>query len=104
MTLLGLAGLLILVIVSIFLATMEAAFYLVKRRTLHRMVDEDSPELQKLNRYFEDPPSFLMPIHIGTYTAHVAMTVLVTVLLLDLLSHWACSWLWFEVAKAHESC
>jgi putative hemolysin len=89
MTMLGLFGILLLVLVSIFLATTEAAFYLVKRRTLHRMADEDSPELEKLGRYFEDPPAILMPIHIGTYTAHVAMTVLVTVLLLDLLNAWA---------------
>ena len=89
MTLLGLSAIFVSILVSITLATIEAAFYLVKRRNLHRMIDEDSPELEKLTRYFEDPPSILMPIHIGTYTAHVAMTVLLTVLLLDLLSHWA---------------
>ena len=89
MTLLGLLAILFSIAVSIALATMEAAFYLVKRRNLHKIADEDSPELAKLSHYFEDPPSMLMPIHIGTYTAHVAMTVLVTVLLLDLLSHWA---------------
>lgn len=89
MTLVWLSAILFAVVVSILLATTEAAFYLVKRRNLHRLVDEDSPELEKLTRYFEDPPSILMPIHIGTYTAHVAMTVLLTVLLLDLLSHWA---------------
>lgn len=89
MTLLALAAIFICVLVSIFLATTEAAFYLVKRRNLHRMVDEDAPEMEKLSRYFEDPPSILMPIHIGTYTAHVGMTVLLTVLLLDLLGHWA---------------
>ena len=89
MILLGLAAIFLLVVVSISLATIEAAFYLVKRRNLHKMADEDSPEMEKLSHYFEDPPSILMPIHIGTYTAHVAMTVLLTVLLLDLLSHWA---------------
>jgi putative hemolysin len=89
MTFLGLFGIFLLVLVSISLATIEAAFYLVKRRNLHKMADEDSPEMEKLSHYFEDPPSILMPIHIGTYTAHVAMTVLLTVLLLDLLSHWA---------------
>ena len=75
--------------VSISLATAEAAFYLVKRRTLLRIAEPDSPELERLTAYFEDPPSMLMPIHIGTYTAHVAMTVILTVMLLDLLSHWA---------------
>ncbi|HQZ18430.1 MAG TPA: hemolysin family protein [Vicinamibacteria bacterium] len=89
MTFLGLFGIFVLILISISLATIEAAFYLVKRRNLHTMADEDSPEMEKLSRYFEDPPSILMPIHIGTYTAHVAMTVLLTVLLLDLLNHWA---------------
>lgn len=89
MTMLGLVAILVSIVVSITLATIEAAFYLAKRRTLHRLLDEDSPQLEKLTRYFEDPPSILMPIHIGTYTAHVAMTVLVTVLLLDLLNAWA---------------
>lgn len=89
MSFLGLSAIAVLVVISIILGTTEAAFYLVKRRNLHRIIDEDSPELEKLSRYFEDPPSILMPIHIGTYTAHVAMTVLLTVLLLDLLSHWA---------------
>ena len=89
MTFLGLLGIFALVVVSITLATLEAAFYLVKRRTLHRLAEDGSPAMEKLSRYFEDPPSILMPIHIGTYTAHVAMTVLVTVLLLDLLHAWA---------------
>lgn len=89
MTFLALFAIFVSIIVSISLATIEAAFYLVKRRNLHKMADEDSPELEKLSHYFEDPPSILMPIHIGTYTAHVAMTVLLTVLLLDLLNHWA---------------
>jgi CBS domain containing-hemolysin-like protein len=30
-----------------------------------------------------------MPIHMGTYTAHVAMTVIITSLFLDFLAHWA---------------
>ncbi len=89
MTLLGLFAIFCSVIISMSLAIIEAAFYLVKRRNLHKMADEASPQMEKLARYFEDPPSILMPIHIGTYTAHVAMTVLLTVLLLDLLSHWA---------------
>ena len=89
MTLLGLFAIFLLIVVSISLATFEAAFYLVKRRNLHKIADEDSPEMEKLSHYFEDPPSILMPIHIGTYTAHVAMTALLTVLLLDLLNQWA---------------
>ena len=89
MTTLALLAMIGAIMMSISLAVVEAAFYLVKRRNLHKIADEDSPELEKLSRYFEDPPSILMPIHIGTYTAHVAMTVLLTGLLLDLLSHWA---------------
>ena len=43
-----------------------------------------------MNRYLEDPPTLLMPVHIGTYTAHVGMTVIITSLLLDRDSHdWA---------------
>jgi len=89
MTLLGLFAILLCVLVSISLATMEAAFHLVKRRNLHKVAEEGSPEMEKLSQYFEDPPAILMPIHIGTYTAHVAMTVLLTALLLDLLGRWA---------------
>ena len=89
MTMLGLVAIVLSIAISITLATMEAAFYLAKRRKLHRLLDEDSPQLEKLTRYFEDPPAILMPIHIGTYTAHVAMTVLLTILLLDLLHTWA---------------
>ena len=89
MTLLALLAIALCIVVSVLLATTEAAFYLVKRRSLHRLADDDSPVMVRLNAYFDDPPSILMPIHIGTYTAHVAMTVLVTVLLLDLLNHWA---------------
>src|SRR5262249_36492170 len=36
-----------------------------------------------------DPPSLLMPIHIGTYTLHVAITALITAMFLDRLQHWA---------------
>jgi putative hemolysin len=88
-TFLGLSALFFSILISVCLATMEAAFYLAKRRNLHRLADEDSPLLEKLSHYFEDPPSILMPIHIGTYTAHVAMTVLITIMLLDLLNRWA---------------
>ena len=30
-----------------------------------------------------------MPVHIGTYTAHVGMTIIITALFLDFLAHWA---------------
>jgi len=89
MTALAVLTILFAMMMSITLATLEAAFYLAKRRNLHEIAGGDSPQLEKLTRYFEDPPSMLMPVHIGTYTAHVAMTVLMTTLLLDLLNHWA---------------
>lgn len=87
MMFLWLAGLVFFATMSISLATMEAAFYQVRRRTLRGL--DDSPALEKLDAYLDDPPSLLMPVHIGTYTAHVAMTVVFAALLLDLLRHWA---------------
>jgi CBS domain containing-hemolysin-like protein len=89
MTALALFAIFGCIVISIGLAVFEAGFYLVKRRNLLKMADSDSPAMEKLSHYFEDPPSILMPIHIGTYTAHVAMTALLTALLLDLLKHWA---------------
>jgi CBS domain containing-hemolysin-like protein len=77
-----------LAVASIGLAAVEAAFYLVKRRRLSH-VSMQNPRAELVNRYLEDPPALLMPIHMGTYTAHVAMTVVITSLFLDLLSHWA---------------
>ena len=38
-----------------------------------------NPRAELVNRYLEDPPTLLMPVHMGTYTAHVAMTVVITV-------------------------
>jgi magnesium and cobalt exporter, CNNM family len=82
--------LLLMIAFSICLAAVEAAFYLLKRRRLsHVAVHNRRAEL--VNRYLEDPPTLLMPIHMGTYTAHVAMTVTITSLLLGLKDHhdWA---------------
>ena len=65
-----------LMALSITLAAVEAAFYLVKRRRLaHLALNNRRAEL--VNRYLEDPPALLMPVHIGTYTAHVAITLLI---------------------------
>ena len=78
----------VLVVVSILLAAVEAAFYLVKRRRLaHLAVTNRRAEL--VNRYLEDPPSLLMPVHIGTYTAHVGITVVVTAMFHEQLNQWA---------------
>jgi putative hemolysin len=80
--------LVLLAAVSIALAAVEAAFYLVRRRRLGHLTVQN-PRSELASRYLEDPPTLLMPVHIGTFTAHTAMTVLLTSLLLDPLSHWA---------------
>jgi CBS domain containing-hemolysin-like protein len=61
---------------------------LVKRRRLTHLALHN-PRAEMVNRYLDDPPALLMPVHMGTYTAHVAMTVLITSLFFDLLQHWA---------------
>lgn len=80
----------LMVAISLSLAAVEAAFYLLKRRRLSH-VAHNNRRAELVNRYLEDPPTLLMPVHIGTYTAHVAMTVTVTSLLLGLMDHhdWA---------------
>jgi putative hemolysin len=77
--------LLLLAAISIFLASVEAAFYLVKGRSLH---GADS-RVALVNSYLEDPPTLLMPVHMGAFTAHAGMTVVITALFLDHLSAWA---------------
>jgi CBS domain containing-hemolysin-like protein len=77
-----------LAVASLSLAAVEAAFYLVKRRRLsHLSLRNDRAET--VNRYLDDPPSLLMPVHMGTYTAHVAMTLGIASLFMDLIAHWA---------------
>jgi putative hemolysin len=77
-----------LVAISIGLAAVEAAFYLVKRRRLAHVALQN-PRAEVVNKYLEDPPTLLMPIHMGTYTAHVAMTVVLTGLFLSDVHYWA---------------
>lgn len=84
----SIALLLLLAAASILLAAVEAAFYLLKRRRLSH-VSMQNPRADLANRYLEDPPTLLMPVHIGTFTAHTGMTVVLTSLLLGLLDHWA---------------
>lgn len=84
----NIALLLLLATASGGLAAVEAAFYLVKRRRLSHIALRN-PRAELANRYLEDPPTLLMPIHMGTYTAHVGMTVVITSVLLDWLSGWA---------------
>jgi CBS domain containing-hemolysin-like protein len=83
-----LALLLLLAALSIFMAAVEAAFYLTKRRRLSHLA-EQNPRVELVNRYLDDPPSLLMPVHIGTYTAHMGMTIVITALFLEYLDHWA---------------
>ena len=88
MILLKLAGVFLLAVASLMLAAVEAAFYLVKRRRLSHLALHN-PRAEVVNRYLDDPPTLLMPVHMGTYTAHVAMTVLITSLFFELLHQWA---------------
>jgi len=83
-----LAVLLLLAALSIFMAAVEAAFYLTKRRRLSHLAIQN-PRVELVNRYLDDPPSLLMPVHIGTYTAHMGMTIVITALFLEYLDHWA---------------
>jgi CBS domain containing-hemolysin-like protein len=80
--------LLVLSAASITLAAVEAAFYSVKRRRLAHVALQN-PRAELVNRYLDDPPTLLMPVHMGTYTAHVAMTVVVADIFFHLVSHWA---------------
>src|SRR3989442_2056634 len=73
---------------SVTLAAVEAAFYLLKRRRLSH-ISVQNPRADLVNRYLQDPPTLLMPVHMGTYTAHVAMAVLLISLLLDAMVQWA---------------
>lgn len=77
----------LLAVVSLALAVVEAAFYLLKRRRITHVALNERAELA--NRYLDDPPTLLVPIHIGAFTAHAGMTVIITALFLDLLAHWA---------------
>jgi magnesium and cobalt exporter, CNNM family len=81
-------ALVVLALGSIGLAAVEAAFYLVKRRRLSHLALHN-PRAEMVNHYLDDPPTLLMPVHMGTYTAHLAMTVVITSLFLGIGSEWA---------------
>ena len=80
--------LIVLALASLSLAAVEAAFYLVKRRKISH-ISLHNPRAETVNRYLDDPPSLLMPVHMGTYTAHVAMTLGIASLFMDLIDRWA---------------
>jgi CBS domain containing-hemolysin-like protein len=79
----------LLALLSVFLATVEASFHLLKRRRLTQIGFHDEARVELAQRYLEDPPRMLMPVHLGTYTAHVGMTVIITSLAFRLVDHWA---------------
>jgi putative hemolysin len=81
--------LLVLAGMSIFLASTEASFHLLKRRQLTRVAFAEEKKIELAERYLDDPPRLLMPAHLGTYVAHVGMTVIFTSLFFNLLTHWA---------------
>ena len=81
--------LLLLAGLSMFLATVEASFHLLKRRRLAQVTHHDEARGELAASYLEDPPRLLMPVHLGTYTAHVGMTVIITSLLFDVVAYWA---------------
>jgi Mg2+/Co2+ transporter CorB len=56
---LALAGL------SVFLATVEAAFNLLKRRRLTQVGFHDEKRIGRAQSYLDDPPRLLMPVHLG---------------------------------------
>ena len=74
---------------SVFLASVEASFNLLKRRRLTQVGFHDEKRVELAQRYIEDPPRIVMPVHLGTYTAHVGMTVIITSLAFRLVDHWA---------------
>jgi CBS domain containing-hemolysin-like protein len=88
MMVINLLVLLLLGVASMTLAAVEAAFYLIKRRRLSH-VALPNPRAELANRYLEDPPTLLMPIHMGTYTAHVAMALVIASLLMKHIAGWA---------------
>ncbi len=78
----------VLAAVSLSLACVEAAFYLLKRRRLGHLALQN-PRAELVNRYLEDPPTLLMPVHMGTYTAHTGMALVIASLFLTLDARWA---------------
>ena len=78
----------VLATVSLTLACVEAAFYLLKRRRLGHLALQN-PRAELVNRYLDDPPTLLMPVHMGTYTAHTGMALVIASLFLGLDARWA---------------
>jgi putative hemolysin len=79
----------LLAVLSIFLSTVEASFNLLKRRRLTQVAFHDEARIELAQRYLDDPPRLLIPVQLGTYTAHVGMTVIITSLAFRFVDHWA---------------
>jgi putative hemolysin len=73
---------------SVSLSAVEAAYYLARRRKLGHL-SMQNPRAELVNRYLDDPPALLMPIQLGTYTAHVGLTAALISVLLDAVGHWS---------------
>jgi CBS domain containing-hemolysin-like protein len=89
MILLQIVLVVLLAALSIFLATVEASFNLLKRRRLSQVGFHDEKRVELAQTYLEAPPRIVMAVHLGTYTAHVGMTVIITSLVFRQLDHWA---------------
>jgi putative hemolysin len=87
-TLLGIFGVFGLALLSIGLASVEAAFYQLKRRHLGHVAFANR-RAEITNGYIEDPPRLLMSVHMGTYLAHVSMTAILIALVFRSLGPWA---------------
>ena len=74
---------------SVFLATVEASFNLLKRRRLTQVGFHDEKRIALAQSYIESPPRIVMAVHLGTYTAHVGMTVIITSLAFRMIDTWA---------------
>ncbi len=83
--------LLVLAGLSMFLAAVEASYHLLKRRRIAQLLRQDGDDRREalVEPYLEDPRRLLMPVHLGTYAAHVGMTVIITSLYFEVLTHWA---------------
>jgi len=60
---LQLALVVVLAGLSVFLATVEASFNVLKRRRLTQVGFQDEGRVALAQRYLDDPPRMLMPVH-----------------------------------------
>ncbi len=87
MTLVSILLVTLLGALSVTLTTVEVAFHLQKRRRLGHLTH--NPRAEIVNAYLLDPAALLMPLQIGTYTAHVGLTVVLSSVLFGVFGHWS---------------